>query len=300
MAESFRVAMGLSPLDLKDWIEPDRCLADQLAEKERLLAERYAEVCIVQSEAREGSQEVLDLLVQHLPARFPRLYQRRGDALYNAVTGQEWPLTQSELHPLDLAGRLVQEDLCVMKKDPDSDVYRLVGASVCFPTRWCLAEKMGLALGMIHHPTPSYKERLDSTMDRFFARLKVDKPVWRLNWGIVDDPALFQSTGHSRGGFNPDITVENAGEKLWLRMERQTLRRLPHSHDILFTIRIYVKPLSHLLAYPERAAAMARSLRGMPEWWLLYKSLPAFLEAVLGWLDATSRAGGASPRYYAS
>lgn len=119
--------------------------------------------------------------------------------------------------------------------------------------------------------------------------MKVAKPVWRLNWGIVDDPTLFQSSGHSRGGFRPDITADNAGEKLWLRMERQTLRRLPHSHDILFTIRIYVKPLTHLLAYPERAAAMARALRRMPDWWLLYKSLPAFLAAVLGWLDTIGK-----------
>jgi hypothetical protein len=172
-----------------------------------------------------------------------------------------------------------------MKKDSDSDVYRLVGASLCFPTRWSLAEKMGQPLGMIHDPTPGYSEQIHSSMDRFFARMKVAKPVWRLNWGIVDDPTLFQASGHSRGGGRPDITAENAGEKLWLRMERQTLRRLPQSQDILFTIRIYVKPLRHLLAHPERAAAMVRALRSMPEEWLLYKSLPAFLDAVLGWLD---------------
>ena len=288
-AESFRVAMGLFPLDLKDWIEPDAKMVVELAEKDRLLRERYGEVFIVQPEAQEGSQEVLDLLVGYLPDRFPSLYQRSGDELRNAVTGQCWNLAQPDLHPLDLAGRLVQEDLCLMKKDPDSDVYRLVGASLCFPTRWSLAEKMGKSLGMIHHPTAGYKEHLDSTMDRFFVRMKVAKPVWRLNWGIVDDPTLFQSSGHSRGGFRSDITAENAGEKLWLRIERQTLRRLPRSQDILFTIRVYVKPLMYLLSYPERAAAMGRALRSMPDEWLLYKSLPAFLDAVLGWLDTISK-----------
>jgi hypothetical protein len=284
-AESFRVAMGLFPLDLKDWIEPDPKMVLELAEKERLLRERYDEVFIVQPEAYAGSQEVLDLLAAHLPARFPSVYHRAGDVLENAVTGQCWNLAASDLHPLDLAGRLVQEDLCMMKKDPDTDSYRLVGASLCFPTRWSLAEKMGLPLGMIHQPTAGYKEHLDSTMDRFFARMKIDKPVWRLNWGIVDDPTLFQSSGHSQGGFRSDITAENAGEKLWLRVERQTLRRLPRSQDILFTIRVYVKPLTHLLAQPERAAAMARALRGMPDSWLLYKSLSAFLDALLGWLE---------------
>lgn len=275
--------MGLIPLDLKDWIEPDPNMAADLAEKERLLAERYDEIVNVRPEAEHGSQEVLELLVEHLPARFPSLYQRTGDALYNAVTGQCWNPAGSDLHPLDLAGRLVQEDLCLMKKDPDSDVYRLVGASLCFPTRWSLAEKIGKSLAMIHAPTPGYKERLDSTMNRYFVRMR--KPVWRLNWGLVDDPTLFQPTGHSRGGFNPDITADNAGEKLWLRMERQTLRRLPRSQDIVFTIRIYVKPLNYLRSHPERAAAMARALRGMPDSWRLYKSLPAFYDSVLGWLE---------------
>ena len=282
-AQPFRIAMGLIPLDLKDWIEPDPNMAADLAEKERLLAERYAEVVNVRPEAGHGSQEVLELLVEHLSAHFPSLYQRTGDVLHNAVTGQRWNLAGSDLHPLDLAGRLVQEDLCLMKKDPDSDVYRLVGASLCFPTRWSLAEKMGKSLAMIHAPTPGYQEQLDSTMNRYFVRMH--KPVWRLNWGLVDDPTLFQSTGHSRGGFNPDITADDAGDKLWLRMERQTLRRLPRSQDIVFTIRIYVKPLNHLCAHPERAAAMARALRGMPDSWRLYKSLPAFYDAILAWLE---------------
>ncbi len=286
-AQPFRVAMGLLPLDLKDWIEPDAHLAADLAEKERLLAERYDEVVQLRPEAEHGSQEVLDLLAEHLPARFPRLYQRSGDELRNAVSGQAWHLAGSGLHPFDLAGRLVQEDLCLMHKEPASDIYRLVGASVCFPTRWNLAEKMGRSLAAIHAPTPGYRERLDSTMNRYFARMR--KPVWRLNWGLVDDPTLFQSSGHSRGGFNPDITADNAGEKLWLRIERQTLRRLARSQDIVFTIRIYVKPLNHLNAYPQRAAAMARALRGMPDWWRLYKSLPAFQDAVLGWLDKLGR-----------
>ena len=127
-------------------------MAAELAEKDRLLGERYREVFIVQPEAQESSQEVLDLLVAHLPARFPSLYQRVGNALGNAVTGQCWDLSQSALHPLELAGRLVQEDLCVMKKDPDSDVYRLVGASLCVSHALESGRKNGQIIG--HDSSP--------------------------------------------------------------------------------------------------------------------------------------------------
>jgi hypothetical protein len=277
--------MGLQPLDLRDWIEPDEHLAAELAEKERLLRERRQEVFAVLPEGEEGSVEVLVLLAAHLSARFPNLYQREGNLLYNLVTQQTWDLSQKALHPLDLAGRLVQEDLCIMQWNAAREAYLLVGASVCFPTRWRILEKMGKSLTAIHGPVPGYEEHLASTMDRYFERIKVDKPVWRMNWSIIDNPTLFQPTGHGRKGRNPDITLDNADEKLWLRMERQTLRRLPRTQDILFTIRVHVRPLCQLVDRPERAATLAAALRALPEPMRLYKSLPPFIDAVLAWLD---------------
>jgi hypothetical protein len=276
---------GLQTLELQDWIEPDEHFASELIEKERLLRERHHDVFAVLPEALAGSTEVLELLAVHLPSRFPTLYRREGDLLYNLVTQQSWNLSQQVLHPLDLAGRLVQEDLCLMRHDPTDNTYRLVGASLCFPTRWRLADKMGKPLTAIHAPVPGYEEELASTVDRFFERLRVEKPVWRINWGLIDDPTLFQPTGHGRKGLNPDITAENAGEKLWIRMERQTLRRLPRTQDVLFTIRVHIRPLQQLQSHPERAATLASAIRGMPEPLRLYKSLPPFLEAVLAWLD---------------
>jgi uncharacterized protein (DUF2249 family) len=281
----FRLMAGLQTLDLRDWIEPDERFASELAEKERLLRERHAEVFSVLSEALDGSTEVLELLVNHLPTRFPTRYRMEGNTLYNLVTQQVWDLAQHDLHPLDLAGRLVQEDLCLMQHEPTNNTYRLVGASLCFPTRWRLADKMGKPLTAIHDPVPGYEEQLASTVDRFFERLRAEKPVWRINWGLIDDPTLFQPTGHGRKGLNPDITPDNAGEKLWIRMERQTLRRLPRTQDVLFTIRVHIRPLQHLLSHPERAATLASAIRGMPEPLRLYKSLPPFLNAVLAWLD---------------
>ena len=284
-AEPFRLSMGLMPLDLKDWIEIDTDFAGALQEKERLLTGRYAEVFAALPEAAASAAEVLALLVAHLPTRFPQLYKSSGGRIENLATGQQWGVPTTAVHPLDLAGRLVQEDLCLMQWRADTRVYHLVGASLCFPTRWRLADKIGQPLNMIHAPIPGYEEQLATTMDRFFDRLKVEKPVWRLNWSLMDDPTLFQPTGRGRKGANADITPENAGDTLWLRVERQTLRRLPHTQDILFTIRVYVKPLAHIATQSERAAQLAAALRALPQPVRLYKSLPPFIEAVLTWLD---------------
>ena len=284
--------MGLMPLDLKDWIEPDTRCAVELKEKERLLTERHDEVFAALPEAAPGSAETLALLVEHLPIRFPELYKRSGNQLDNLATGQRWEIHTTPLHPLDLAGRLVQEDLCLMQRQAHTQVYHLVGASLCFPTRWRLADKIGQPLNTIHAPIPGYAEQLATTMDKFFDRLKVEKPVWRLNWALMDDPTLFQPTGHGRTGTSTDITPENAGDTLWLRMERQTLRRLPHTHDILFTIRVHVRPLAQLATQPDRAIQLAAALRALPPPMRRYKSLPPFIEAVLTWLDRAAENSG--------
>lgn len=281
----FRLSMGLMQLDLKDWIEPDENLAVELREKGRLLSQQHAEVFAALPQAAAGSAEVLELLADHLPARFPELYTRNGDQFNNLATGQRWNIMQPTFHLLDLAGRLVQEDLCLMQKNAATQVYHLIAASLCFPTRWRLADKIGKRLNTIHAPIPGYEEQIASTMDKFFDRLKVDRPVWRLNWSLTDDPTLFQPTGPGRTGANADITAENAGEKLWLRMERQTLRRLPRTEDILFTIRVHVKPLAQLATHPERAAQLAGAVRALPQPMRLYKSFPPFIDAALAWLD---------------
>ena len=281
----YRLAMGLTPLDLHDWIAPDARMAAELAAKERLLRERHGDVFIALPEAADSAAEVLELLVSYLPERFPTLYRRVGGQIENRVTRQQWHMTQHGLHPLDLAGRLVQEDLCLMQLATDTDQYRLVGASVCFPTRWRLAEKIGQSLGAIHLPVPDYATQLDSTMDLLFARLKVERPVWRLNWGLIDNPTLFQPSGHGRRDHNPAVTAHNAGDTLWLRMERQTLRRLPRTGDILFTIRIYVQPLYDVAANPERTAQLAAAMRALPPNMRGYKSLYPFMDAALQWLD---------------
>lgn len=280
-----RLSMGLMPLDLTDWIASDSRMETDLDEKERLLSQRHNEVFAALPEAAESSQEVLELLVAHLPVRFPALYQRMGDRIANCAVQRSWSIRSSDLHALDIAGRLVQEDLCLMQPFAGTNQYRLVGGSVCFPTRWQLQEKMGLSLDAIHGPVPGYEKKLGATMDRFFTRLKVSRPVWRINWSLMDDPTLFQPRGHDRCEVDPTITVDNVGDRVWLRVERQTLRRLPRTYDILFTVRIYVQSLKEIALYPNRPDVLAAAIRALSPEMYHYKSLGPFADVVLDWLD---------------
>lgn len=151
--------MGLKPLAQEDWIEITEELGGELARKRGLLETRHDAVFAALPEADAASRELLALLVEHLTRIHPTLYERQGDRLLNKTTGESWDVAHPPIHPLELAGRLVQEDFCILLSE--AGVHRLVAASLCSPSRWRLAEKLGQPMGAIHEPVPAYAERLE-------------------------------------------------------------------------------------------------------------------------------------------
>lgn len=277
----FRLAMGLMPLAPRDWLEIDGDLARDLATKRALFETRRDEVFAALPEAEPPAAELLALIAEHLPLHHPAIFQRDGDSLCNAVTGERWEVAHPPLHPLDLCGRLVQEDFCVLRAD--GGAFRLIGATLCSPSRWRLADKIGRPLSAIHAPVPGYHETLERPVDRFFAHLKPGRLVWRLNWTIVDDPTPFQPV---RIAGTVPITAENAGEHLWPRVERQTLRRLAATDAVVFTIRTHITRLDAALGNAIAASELAALLRDTPAATLAYKHIASYQAALLAWLDA--------------
>jgi hypothetical protein len=276
----YRLAMGLTPLSGEGWLAPDAELRETLVQKGRLLTTRHGDVFRSLPEAEPAAIELLALLATHLPHHFPAVYRRDGERLLNGATGEKWDLEAAPLHPLDLAGRLVAEDLCLMQESERG--YRLTGATLCFPNRWRLADKLGQPLQAIHEPVPGYAPALDRPVGHFFSALKPDHVVGRVNWGIADDPALFQPIGRDADGA---IDAEDAGQALWLRVERQTLRRLPQSGAVLFTIRTEVTRLDHVIRSRDDAADLAGAIRDMSPATRTYKHLTDVTPTLLAWLD---------------
>jgi hypothetical protein len=278
------MAMGLITVPLSDWIELDARYQDEMAQRRRLLAERHGDVFGVLPEAEEASGEVLQCLVAYLTTQFPNWFRLGGTVLVNRLTGETWDLAAPPCHPLELAGRLVQEDLCIIQSDADTP--RFTAAVLCFPSRWRLREKLGRPLAAVHGPVPFYAERLATPVSRFMAKVKPGHIASRLNWSMLDDPAMYQPTGKWREAANTAITPDNAGDTLFVRVERQTLTRLPRTGAILFGIRVHSYPLTAAITKPAVAARLAEAVRALPQETVHYKSLKAFGPALLAWLDA--------------
>ncbi|MBW2313928.1 MAG: DUF3445 domain-containing protein [Deltaproteobacteria bacterium] len=276
-----RMVLGLSLLsDESGWLQVDADRGADLREKRRLLQAQRGQVFAELPGSRPAQEEIRGAIVGALLAHHPGALLREGRQVEIPALDERLDLA-GPLPPLELASRLVQEDLCLMERD--AEVWRLTAASVCFPTRWDLPSKVGQSLREIHDPVPGYREGLADPTDRFFDGFRPGRIAARANWSLVDSPDLFQPLHGNRS--REPVTRADVAERVWLRVERQTLRRFPETGAILFTIRIHRDRLGGLAAEPARAGLLAEDLRTLPEELARYKSIPDLREPVLAYLD---------------
>ena len=233
--------MGTRAIDEAAWLRVDEHRATEIALRQRLVAEATDEVIAVRDGSEAACDEVAATVQEWLVGHHPE-------------TLVDWDT--SIAHPLVRAGLAVQDDLCVMEHDGHD--WRLTAAIVCFPTSWQLADKIGRPQGRIHEPVPHFDATLTRRVDTFFDRLAPGRIVSRRNWGITPHPLLFVPAYEALPRPEPwDV------EHLWLRSERQTLRRLPRTGAVLFTIGVQLAPLTALRG---RADVAARLLDTIERW----------------------------------
>ncbi len=264
---SARHTVGARSVPPAAWLElTGDDAAGQLAAKRRLFESRRPDVLqsLPGSEAAAG--ELLELV--------------------RAATGTT--VGMAGLHPLEEAGRLAPEDFCLHLPDPQTGELVLRAACVCFPNRWRLADKLGRPVTAIHGPVPGYREQLGRPVDRLMERLLPDRILERHNWGIADGPELFAPQAGGEGDRRPG--------DCWLRIERQTLRRLPRTGAIVFTIRTLQAPLDALHDDPVAARLLAAAIEALPADVAAYKLGPPATEPLPAWLRRAGSAGPAAPR----
>ncbi|HEX7132530.1 MAG TPA: DUF3445 domain-containing protein [Iamia sp.] len=262
------LAMGLRKGDDEGWLVADTERDVELGERARLLAERWDDVVHLGEGTEAAGAEVL-ALVEHWLVTHSEL---------GGVDARNWASTPpSSEHALVRAARLVQEDLCLMV--PRHGAHHLDAAVLCFPSHWRLADKAGGSAAAIHGPVPTYADDLADKVDRYLARLRPGVIGVRRNWSIHDSPALHAPV-------RPDPPEETDPPALWLRSERQTLRALPHTGAVLFTIRVQQTPFGSLAERPDVAAALAGRLRAQPAELVEMNGLQGRMEPVASWLES--------------
>lgn len=274
---------------LTEALELDNHYLRYHADKARRIKERGTKCCKTAPEAMDGAIELLEELcvpntlypdsitqpytliqysTSYLPERYPSMFRKTATGIANTITGESFNTTQRPLpeDPMTTCARLIQDDLALMFEKPDGEYYLLAGA-ILLAGFWRLEDKFGMRLSEIHTSgdVPGFKTKLEKGMMNFFRRIRPEDPVLRNNYFIQVDDELAWS--HSIGSEDAAVVSWNTAQKNkaiehhYFRSERQSLRRLPRSGAVVFTIRTYFEPITEIVKEPYVPGRLASAIR---------------------------------------
>lgn len=188
--------------------------------------------------------------------------------------------------PMDYMGRQVQGDF-VLLDQRDETLYADAGMVTC-QADWSLAFNVGMSWREWHGPVPRATEL--GVMDRalkYLLNLQLANPVRRLNWTMTVNPRLDTSPENYPhwGGDRNKVNAQNVSDLIHLRVELQSLFRLPRSNAIVFSIRCYLMSLKDIATYPRWAKRLHRVQKTMHPDLIEYKGMTKFHPLVVQWLS---------------
>jgi hypothetical protein len=220
------------------------------------------------------------------------MFRKTAVGIDNLFTGESFNIAQRPLaeDPMIISSRLIQDDLALMFEKPDGQYYLLAGA-ILLAGFWRLQDKFGMPLSEIHSSgdVPQFREKLERGMMNFFRRVKPEDPVLRNNYflQVDDDLAWSYSIGpEDSDGISWNTAEKNrAIEHHYFRSERQSLRRLPRSGAVVFTIRTYFEPVTEIAKEPYVPGRLASAIRSWGDDVSRYKGKEKYEEVLLEYLD---------------
>ena len=202
---------GVRPVAVEEWLTVSDAHEAQMAYRRDLITSKRDRVFVADDVAFNACKELRDIL----------------------------GIMPSDNHPLIDAALSVQEDLCILQKQGDHHI--LSAAVMCFPSSWDVRQKLGRSIASIHEPVPEFTD-VSLTVERMLSAIRIEQPLGRANFLIYTDPELHQPRGE---GVSKPI---NPSAPRYVRVERQTFRRLPETLAVVFAIHTYVVPESILSA----------------------------------------------------
>jgi len=152
-------------------------------DKANRIIDRGSKCSYTDPAAFDGAVELLEEFCGYLPERYPSLYKRTAVGMDNLLTGEVFNIVERPLieDPMQMAGRMVQDDLAIMFEKEDGQYYLLAG-SILLAGFWKLEDKLGMPLSEIHTSgdVPGFKEKLEKGMMNFFRRVQPNGPVQRV------------------------------------------------------------------------------------------------------------------------
>lgn len=174
--------------------------------------------------------------------------------------------------PLEYIGRQTQGDIAIL--DQRDDNLWMDAGVITSQADWSLDFDIGMNFFEWHAPVPLANEKgIFVRALKFLMNIQQGAPARRLNWTMTVNPRLDTSPEnyHKWGPQKAEMTPENVGGKQYLRVELQTLFRLPRSNGLVFPIRCYLISLEDLVKIPKWGRRFHRVLSTLPDELATYK-----------------------------
>ena len=188
--------------------------------------------------------------------------------------------------PLEYITRQAQGDFCIVDQR-DNNLWMDAGM-VTTQADWSLDFDIGMNFMEWHGPVPlAHQKGIFDRALKFLLNLQLGKPTRRLNWTMTINPRL-DTSPENYPKWGPDratVTPENVGDKVHLRVELQSLWRLPRSNAILFVIRCYLISMNELVQVQKWANRFPRVLQTLPAELIDYKGLTRYRQTTIDWLS---------------
>ncbi|KAK9419593.1 hypothetical protein SUNI508_07329 [Seiridium unicorne] len=241
------ITMGVRSADPSELITIDQNYLARIQTRQQTMQDHAGKVLGCLPSGAAAVQEIYTyLLTDYLPSRYPSMFVKDEKKFLNLVTNVSLPLQppSDPIEALKLLGETVEDDMFLLQQEPEG--HRSIAALCTSPSGFDPSEKLGKLLKDIHTPVPAY-DKIGPSMERYFSRVAVGKNAVRTNWSITASPALLNlATNHVKDGdvVEEDIQVDISQARL--RVELQTLSRLPKTRALLFSFKTYIYPLEDI------------------------------------------------------
>ncbi|KAJ5104553.1 hypothetical protein NUU61_001900 [Penicillium alfredii] len=269
---AYHQTMSLTKLETDWWIELENTYKSRIAQRKDLFATNGKAVLDALPGSELACKEMMEMALQFICARYPQYFTLEDNRmLHNRILGTEQDIRAK--HPLGVLLDNVPEDFAVMMRDDVTGSYFLRAAVICSAMGWNVATKIGRPLHEIHAPIPDYKEKMQFSMERFFTKMPTEKPIQRASWGLEMGEPLYMAPGdpqeQHRLSQDPDLSIKDCS----LRVDWQTLRRLPLSGAMVFNFKALFTPITEFQDEPAVPALVAKILKEAKHSFMVYKGV---------------------------
>jgi dimethylamine monooxygenase subunit A len=283
--------IGLQPMDMATWLDVGSDHARFMAEKRLRLTGRPPVYYRSIVESLAAQVELRDIVVAQLLVQHPDNFRMEQGQLHDLIDGSCHALSAPDLEPLEIAANVLEEDFILFEKHDGAEI--MTAASNAYTSSGRIVSCVGRDMRYAHDPVPGLNEQLGPRIDRVMANVKAGAPVVRFNWFVtaISSRLFPQGWHHANVTAAEDLSrslvadPSGAGDKLWLRVERQTFVRLPQTGALAFGIHTYSDPLSSLAGDRDSLVAIHRLIGEYSEDRLRYSGLLTIRAPLLQWIE---------------